>query len=147
MNQVRAFPDAVLVAIDFCACSLRALDTALGWRGPKSEITLLHVLDSELARSMESTGLCTYDEVMKSMRRRAEEELARLRAEKGTERLETMVVEGIPFVEIVKVANDLELDLIVIGSHSSESRLEQLLFGGNAEKVLRGASKPVLCVP
>ena len=78
---------------------------------------------------------------------RAEDEIAGLVADRAAERVETMVVVGEPFVEIVKIANDLDCDLIVIGIHGSGGRIKDLLFGGTAEKVLRGASRPVLCVP
>jgi nucleotide-binding universal stress UspA family protein len=58
-----------------------------------------------------------------------------------------MVVVGEPFVEIVKIANDLECDLIVIGIQGREGGIKQLLFGGTAEMVLRAAKRPVLCIP
>jgi nucleotide-binding universal stress UspA family protein len=47
----------------------------------------------------------------------------------------------------VKVANELEMDLIVVGVHGGDAKLETLLFGGTAEKVLRASDRPVLCVP
>ena len=81
------------------------------------------------------------------MRKHAEGELAQLVADRGAERVETMVVVGEPFVEIVRIANDLECDLIVIGIQGNESGIKQLLFGGTAEMVLRAAKQPVLCVP
>jgi nucleotide-binding universal stress UspA family protein len=58
-----------------------------------------------------------------------------------------MIVEGIPFVEIVKIANDLDCDLVVMGMHRSQPGPTEVLFGSTAEKVLRAARRPVLCVP
>ena len=58
-----------------------------------------------------------------------------------------MIVEGVPFVEIVKIASDLEVDMIAMGMHTGSSRLDALLFGSTAEKVLRTSRCPVLCVP
>jgi nucleotide-binding universal stress UspA family protein len=81
------------------------------------------------------------------MRSHAEDELARLLAERSAERVESMVVVGEPFVEIVKIANDLECDLIVIGIQGREGGIKQPLFGGTAEMVLRAAKRPVLCIP
>jgi nucleotide-binding universal stress UspA family protein len=50
-------------------------------------------------------------------------------------------------VEILKIASDLDVDLITIGSRGAVAPIKELLFGGTAEKVLRGALCPVLCVP
>jgi nucleotide-binding universal stress UspA family protein len=141
------FPDAALVAIDFSPCSLRALDTVLSWRSDTTELTLLHVIDSDLGRKLEESGVGTAKEIIGRMHARADEELAALVEQRKVPRMEGMVVEGIPFVEIVKVANDLEMDLIVVGVHGADAKLETLLFGGTAEKVLRASDRPVLCVP
>jgi glycine betaine transporter len=147
MNTRVRFPDAVLVAIDFSPCSLRALDTALTWRGEATEITLLHVVESDLGRRLEQAGVGTSTEIVGRMHARADEELAALVAERKLERTEGMVVEGIPFVEIVKVAKDLDMDMVVVGQHGGDTKIEALLFGGTAEKVLRASDRPVLCVP
>jgi universal stress protein A len=147
MAELKATGDELLVAIDFSPCSLRALDAALEWRRDNTELTLLYVLDRAMVDQIAWIGLGSADEVLARMRTRAENELARLVSERGASRLETMVVVGEPFVEIVKIANDLECDVIFIGIHGREAGLKQLLFGGTAEKVLRGANRPVLCVP
>lgn len=141
------FPEAVLVAIDFSPCSLRALDAVLAWRNEKTEITLLHVVESDLGRRLEQAGVGSATEIIGRMHVRADEELSALVAERKLERTEGMVVEGIPFVEIVKVAKDLAMDLVVVGVHGGDAKLESLLFGGTAEKVLRASDRPVLCVP
>lgn len=147
MNTRVRFPDAVLVAIDFSPCSLRALDTALSWRSETTELTLLHVVESDLGRRLEQAGVGSAPEIVSRMHARADEELAALVAERKLARAEGMVVEGIPFVEIVKVAKDLDMDLVVVGVHGGDAKLEALLFGGTAEKVLRASDRPVLCVP
>jgi nucleotide-binding universal stress UspA family protein len=141
-----AIAGAVLVAVDFSACSLRALDTALRWREPGAEVTVLHVVDSHLAHRMEQTGLLAYEDVIGQMRAAAERDLATLTAERGSESFETMIVEGVPFLEIIKIANDLDSDLIVIGSRG-HTGVTEIFFGGTAEKVLRGGHRPVLCIP
>lgn len=144
---LKANPEALLVAVDFSPCSMRAVETALTWRSATAEVTLLHVLDREFVERVDDLGLGNGDDLLARLRSRAEEDLARLVSERGAARVETMIVVGTPFVEIVKIANDLDCDLIVIGIHGSGTGLKQLLFGGTAEKVLRGASRPVLCVP
>jgi nucleotide-binding universal stress UspA family protein len=142
-----AFPEAILVAVDFSPCALRALDLALSWRRGPTDVTVLHVVDSELARRAEKSGIASYDEAVRKSRARAEEELAWLKSDREPAHFDTMVVEGLPFVEIVKIANDLDCGLIVIGSHGGGPGVTELLFGSTAEKVLRAARQPVVCVP
>jgi nucleotide-binding universal stress UspA family protein len=142
-----AFPDAVVVAVDFSPCSLRALDTVLSWRRAETEITILHVIDRNLAQRIERAGLLSYAEATEKMHRHAEGEFGWLRNERPQAAFESMIVEGIPFVEIVKIATDLECSLIAMGSRGTASGVAEFLFGSTAEKVLRGARQPVLCVP
>ena len=61
--------------------------------------------------------------------------------------LEKMIVVGLPFVEILKIARDLDLPMIVMGVRGRSIPAEELLFGSTAERVLRGSRVPVLCVP
>ncbi len=67
--------------------------------------------------------------------------------EAGKVNIEKMIVVGLPFVEILKIARDLDLPMIVMGIRGQSTPAEELLFGSTAEKVLRGTRVPVLCVP
>lgn len=60
-------------------------------------------------------------------------------------RVDTQLVQGVPFVEIVKFARDGGYDLIVIGTHG-RTGLRHALLGSVAEKVVRKASCAVLTV-
>jgi len=141
------FPDAILVASDFSPSARRALDTALSWRQPTTEITLLHVIDTQLADRIEGAGIRLRSEAIARLRAVAEEQLALLEQEYETGSFEPMIVEGVPFVEIVRVATDLVTSLIILGTHGSHTTIEGVLFGTTAEKVARSARLPVLCVP
>lgn len=145
-DKARALPQAVLVAVDFSPSSRRALDRAVAWY-PDSEITALHVVDAEFAARIEAAGLASSADAIAKLRARANEEFAWLAQDKGAEAFDPMIVEGIPFVEIIKIAKDLEVDIITMGMHRSDSRVDELLFGGTADKVLRASGCPVLCVP
>ena len=141
-----AVPEAVLVAVDFSPGSRRALDASLSWC-PRGEITALHVVDTEFAERVQAQGLGSSGDVVAKLRASADEEFQWLLQEKGAHAFDPMIVEGIPFVEIVKIAKDLQVDLIAIGMSRLASRVDHLLFGSTAEKVLRASSCPVLCVP
>jgi nucleotide-binding universal stress UspA family protein len=143
--EAAILPQALLVAVDFSHSAGRALDLALKWY-PNGEITALHVVDTEFATRAQAAGLGTREDVIAKLRTRANEEFGWLVQEKGTNRFDPMIVEGVPFVEIVKIAKDLEADLLLMGTHRN-ARLDELLFEGTAEKVLRACPCPVLCVP
>ena len=62
-----------------------------------------------------------------------------------TQKVESRVLVGVPFVEIIRYARDQSIDLIVIGTHG-HSALAAMLLGTVAEKVVRKAPCPVLTV-
>ena len=59
--------------------------------------------------------------------------------------IETDILEGKAFAEIIRKAREDDVDLIVMGSHG-RSGLEHILIGSVAEKVTRKAPCPVLVV-
>jgi nucleotide-binding universal stress UspA family protein len=65
--------------------------------------------------------------------------------ERGNIKIETSHSLGTPHKEIVKVAREREVDLIVIATHGY-SGLYHFLFGSTAERVVRLAPCPVLVV-
>jgi len=84
------------------------------------------------------------------MQRKADEQLQQVAQEFSllNVRIESMVVVGKPFAEILRIAADLDFSLIVMGIRGRhEGGIEEILFGSTAEKVLRAARIPVLCVP
>jgi len=60
-------------------------------------------------------------------------------------KVEQLIVHGEAASEIVRVAKDRKVDLIVISSHG-RTGLGRILFGSTAEAVVRHASCPVLVV-
>ena len=52
---------------------------------------------------------------------------------------------GIPYDEIIKKGEEIEADVIVLGTHG-RTGLDHMLFGSTAEKVVRKSSIPVLTV-
>jgi nucleotide-binding universal stress UspA family protein len=64
-------------------------------------------------------------------------------------RLETLVREGVPAEELVKVATERQVDCIVLGYRGAalRHRLRRLLLGSTTAQVLRRAPCPILLVP
>ena len=52
---------------------------------------------------------------------------------------------GVPFLEIIRYAKELEIDLIVLGTHG-RTGLAHVLLGSVAERVVRKSPCPVLTV-
>jgi len=139
----------VLVPVDFSPTSLNAVRVALGLAEPDGDITLLHVIDKEFVDDAVAAGMGSSEEITARLREQAEGSFAGTLEglSFGEVSVERMVVVGTPFVEILKIARDLDLPMIVMGMRGRSTPAEELLFGSTAEKVLRGARVPVLCVP
>lgn len=141
-------PD-ILVPVDFSPTSINAVRVALGIAAPDGDLTLLHVIDQEFVEDAVAAGMGSSDEINAKLRQQAESSFASALEgiQTGEVEIERMVVVGSPFVEILKIARDLDLPMIVMGVRGRSTPPEELLFGSTAEKVLRGARVPVLCVP
>ena len=139
----------ILVPIDFSPCSINALRVAIGMASPGGDLTLLHVIDHDFVNDAVDAGLGSAEDIQARMRERAEAnfDAAMAGVEPGSVSVERMIVIGSPFVEILKIARDLDLPMIVMGVKGRSTPPEELLFGSTAEKVLRGSRVPVLCVP
>lgn len=140
----------ILVPIDFSPNSLRALDFAVSLVEPGGEIYLLHVIDSAFVERLSEEGFSEAETAMSAMRTKAEARLEEVIGglSSNEAQLDSMVVVGKPFSEILRVAVDLDFQVIVLGIHGrAAADIEELLFGSTAEKVLRGARIPVICVP
>lgn len=139
----------ILVPVDFSPCSVNAVRVALGIATPDGDLTLLHVIDRNFVDDAVAAGLGSSDDITQRLRERAETDFNLMLEglEKGEVEIERMIVIGSPFVEILKIARDLDLPMIVMGVRGRSTPAEEILFGSTAEKVLRGARVPVMCVP
>ena len=139
----------ILVPVDFSPTSLNAVRVALGLAEPDGDITLLHVIDRDFVEDAVAAGMGSSDDLTARLREQAESSFAATLegVQTGEVNLERMIVVGVPFVEILQIARDLDLPMIVMGMRGRSTSTEDLLFGSTAEKVLRGARVPVLCVP
>ena len=139
----------ILVPMDFSPCSVNALKVAIGMAAPEGDLTLLHVVDEEFIQGVVAAGMGSTDDTRTRLKEQAENSFSSVLEglETGQVSIEKMIVVGLPFVEILKIARDLDLPMIVMGIRGQSTPAEELLFGSTAEKVLRGTRVPVLCVP
>jgi universal stress protein A len=139
----------MLVPVDFSPCSVNALRVAIGMAAPEGDLTLLHVIDQQFLDDAVVAGLGSSEDIRNRLKEQAESNFSTMLEgiDTGTVDIEKMTVVGLPFVEILKIARDLDLPMIVMGVRGRSTPPEEILFGSTAEKVLRGSRVPVLCVP
>jgi universal stress protein A len=142
----------ILVPIDFSQHSKKTVDYAVRFATRyKAIIRLLHVFqvpDYAVTqyehRQRGSDDLRNQVDVAEEI---ARENLSAYEDELLSRGIETQAIlrVGYPFEEIVLMANDPEIDLVIIGSHG-RSRITRLLVGSTAERVVEHAPCPVLVV-
>jgi nucleotide-binding universal stress UspA family protein len=123
-------PESNLPGLHYCADLARSLG---------AHLTLLHVM-----RPLESPAF--EDEAELHAIRMGELHKAIEREHGGDLDVATEVVRGTPHHEILKYAETINADLIVINLHS-QGLLERALLGSTAERVIRSAPIPVLAIP
>jgi nucleotide-binding universal stress UspA family protein len=137
----------ILHPTDFSEVSEAAFVSAvtLG-REHDAELVLLHILTTSSPYEIEAVGWRDLYEADEADRRRAARaELAVLvgRVERSGVRGATLLADGVPHREIVRIAASIHADLIVMGTHG-RSGLDHLLLGSTAARVIRAADCPVL---
>lgn len=141
--------DTILVPVDFSENAIHAVDYAIRLAGAfHSRVVLVHVyhFPVELLTDWSAYGtLVGSSEILEGLRKDREEQmnaLAREKARPGLS-LETRVLEGTPFSEIVKAARAEGANLIVMGTRGLTG-IRHILIGSTAERVVRKAPCPVL---
>lgn len=61
-------------------------------------------------------------------------------------KVKTILKEGVPFIEINKIAEVEDVCMIVLGSHG-KSALKEILIGGVSETIARDRIRPVMVIP
>lgn len=138
----------ILVPIDGSACSLEALDVAIGFAAELgSEVIVCHVVDLAKAATMSGgeaqlVAGCLEELQAEGMALVADAE----NRVAGRVPVSGQTAEGAPVAEIERLAAEIEPTFIVIGSHG-RTGLNRLLIGSVAEGVVRSAPAPVMVIP
>jgi nucleotide-binding universal stress UspA family protein len=142
-----------VVALDGLSEGERVLDPAieLGSLCPDSRFTLVQVVEPPVALI---TRMAMHPAKMRPHWRELQENCARSYLERVATRMRTrglrvttqmISAPGIG-TQILELAHAIAADLIVVGTHGARG-VERMLLGSVADKVIRGASQPVLVVP
>jgi len=146
-------PTKILVPTDFSEYSDKALKQALDIAVQyKAKVYILHVVSEKVHYSLwddypgNSSNLKDIKKIQKQMMNIAKGNLVRqldkFQTSKDVEVVQK-VIDGIPFQEILREQEKLNIDLIVIAS-LGRTGIAKFLIGGVARNVLKGAKCPVL---
>ncbi len=143
-------PKRILLCTDFSENSLPARDCAIDYaKAFSAGLQVLHVVNSSrlgypafeagVPFDLQGVLLNIEEEVRKAFEEVKQEMSARL------ENVSTYSRVGVPATEIVKFAEENEIELIVMGTHGWTG-FRHLILGSTAANVVRTAKCPVLTV-
>ncbi len=136
----------ILCPVDFSSTSESALVYAIDLAEQLgAKLTLLHVHQVPIYTAPDGAFTPTPDWTTR-MLDASQQELNRLKSTRGARvALQDKLVQGVPHVEIKRIAEQIDADLIVMGTHG-RTGLGLMLLGSVAERVARTAKVPVLTI-
>lgn len=140
--------DKILVATDFSDCSVEACAYALALaRKFDASLQIVHVINEPVDLRGFYVPHISFDQLEKEIADGAASMLETFCNDnlQDFSNYTTAVVNGVPYEEITRTAQEQDASLIVIGTHG-RSGLDHLIFGSTAERVVRSAPCPVLTI-
>lgn len=142
-------PNAICVGLDSSGASIRALELAISLAGDDGKLLLVHVIDwspfvIETFEENEYRGAIRKEQLAKAEREIIEPAVARVR--KAGVAFEAETVFGAPSEELSRLARQHEATMIVVGK-TGTSKLERIMFGSKANKLIQVSDIPVVVVP
>lgn len=138
----------ILVPVDFSEHSARAIEYAAALsKTYDAPIVLLHAYQT-LNYALPEGYVFYSAEQLNELTQALDQQIARAKVQAeqaGAVAVETKVLMGAAFAEILRVAKEEDFDLIVMGTHG-RTGLSHTFLGSVAERVVRQAPCPVLTV-
>lgn len=137
----------ILCPVDYSVYSEMALKYAIEFAEKyRARLYLIHVLDIRVY-DINEPDLYNVNIVDEETIAKLRERLLRCVTEdtKGKIPVEAIIIQGVPFAEIIRVSKELKIDLIVLGTHG-RTGISHAIMGSVAEKVVRKAPCPVLTI-
>jgi nucleotide-binding universal stress UspA family protein len=137
----------LLVPTDFSECSQHALKYAVAFaEGFSAKVYVLNVHESN-SQGCVFEGMVYDSELVAKAEAKAKADLNIIVAQLAARAIqaEPVFAAGQPYIQIVREAERLEVDLIVLATHGRQG-VSHLILGSNAEKVVRLSPCPVLTV-
>ena len=138
----------ILIALDYDPTAIKISEVGFTFaKAMNAEIVLVHVIVDLVAYSLTylNMGPLQLESVME-LKDASEQFLQKTKIHLGDLTIQTVVKEG-DFAEcILATAGELDVDVIVMGSHSRKW-LENIVMGSVTEEVLRKTTVPMFIVP
>ncbi|MFZ4724079.1 MAG: universal stress protein [Paludibacter sp.] len=138
----------VLIALDYDPTAIKISEVGFTFaKAMNAEIVLVHVIVDLVAYSLTylNMGPLQLESVME-LKDASEQFLQKTKIHLGDLTIQTVVKEG-DFAECILVtAEELDVDVIVMGSHSHKW-LENIVMGSVTEEVMRKTTVPMFIVP
>jgi universal stress protein A len=139
----------VLVPTDFSDASESALRYGKAMAGAfGASLHVVHVMEDLLAHAWAAeVYVASMPQLRDEIEKESRQRLGALLTEEDrrTYRVETALLAGNPFLEIIRYAKAHDINLIVMGTHG-RGPIAHMLLGSVAEKVVRKSPCPVLTV-
>jgi nucleotide-binding universal stress UspA family protein len=138
----------ILVPLDLSKYSKQALHYANELRKDyHAQLELIHVVEERMHPAFYSTGKSTIFDLIPDVKEKSSALINEMLGEiSGREALVKInITEGVAAQEILKHAENNNIDMIVLTTHGA-SGLNQFLLGGVAEKIIRRSTRPVFTI-
>lgn len=138
----------ILYATDFSESSEHAFDYALSMaKQYDAKLVLIHVINEPVDLRGFYVPHISFDKLEEEIEEGAQKMMDQFCRTNMLDfnNYESSVTPGIPFDEIIKKAEEVDADLIIMGTHG-RTGLDHVLFGSTAEKVVRKATIPVMTI-
>ncbi len=138
--------DRVLIATDGSEQSIDAAAYACDLaRRHDATLHAVFVMDTDPPGFRGAVDVETLRSELHAQGERAIDAITELAAEHGVE-LETAILEGQPFDEVLTYAEDNDVDAIVVGRRGRSANI-RILLGSTTDSILRHSSVPVIVIP
>lgn len=135
----------ILVPTDFTVYSDHAIEYAIMVaRNFEAKILLVHVIEPMAYSVTDTIQIIDHYTALKTVAGPILRNLQNKLLKKGLE-VDTLLLDGTPYLEIVKRSRQAGIDLIIMGTHG-RTGIKHVLMGSVAERVVRMAPCPVLTV-
>ena len=148
----------ILIALDYNPSAQKIAETGYALaKSMNAQVILLHIISDAAYYSLPNyspiMGFNSFNnldiiqtDIIEVLKKAAQEYLDKSKQHLGDESIQTIVKDGDFGQSILDTATEMNVDVIVMGTHSRNG-LDKILMGSVAEKVLHKSSIPLFIIP
>ena len=148
----------ILIALDYDPSAQKIAETGYAFaKSMNAQLILLHIIsDPAYYSSLNYSPIMGFDsfsnldiiqtDTTEVLKKAAQEYLDKSKQHLGDKSIQTVVKDGDFGQSILDTATEMNVDVIVMGTHSRRG-LDKILMGSVAEKVLHKSSIPLFIIP